>query len=104
MCGKIKIPLRKSKNDPKKFPLVRKRARKQKFPHPQTAYNLRENGARHPLAKREISTLPQHTTPHHTQKPPKDGNKHAIMTRIKGHNMAQNDGNAMKRMGGTGQS
>jgi hypothetical protein len=49
MCGKIKIPLRKSKNDQKNFPLARKRAREQKFPHPQTAYNLRGNGARHPL-------------------------------------------------------
>jgi hypothetical protein len=49
MCGKIKIPLRKSKNDQRNFPLARKRAREQKFPHPQTAYNLRKNGARHPL-------------------------------------------------------
>ena len=49
MCGKIKIPLRKSKNDQKNFPLARKHAREQKFPHPQTAYNLRKNGARHPL-------------------------------------------------------
>ena len=48
--GKIKIPLRKSKNDQKNFPLARKRAREQKFPHPQTAYNLRKNGARHPLS------------------------------------------------------
>ncbi len=49
MCEKIKIPLRKSKNDQKNFPLARKRAREQKLPHPQTAYNLRKNGARHPL-------------------------------------------------------
>jgi hypothetical protein len=53
MCGKIKIPLRKLKNDQKNFPLARKRAREQKFPHPQTAYNLRKNGARHPLTERE---------------------------------------------------
>jgi hypothetical protein len=51
MCGKIKIPLRKSKNEPKEFALARKRARKEKFPHPQTAYNLRKNGARHPLVE-----------------------------------------------------
>ncbi len=51
---KIKIPhrMRKSKNDRKSFPLARTRAREQNFPHPQTAYNLRENGtgARHPFA------------------------------------------------------
>jgi hypothetical protein len=59
----MKIPLHKSKNDPKKIPLARKRVRKQKCPHPQTANNLWENGARNPcqrfcLPQKKISVAP----------------------------------------------